>query len=79
MRRIFVVAGTVLLLSAGAAFAQQPSTPERSNKAGEVRGKERADQVKGMNDKRRNAAGEKAEKGKSEKAKAAKPDKAKKS
>ncbi len=65
MRRILAIAGAVLLLSAGVVSAQQPAKPERSNKAGEVRGKERADQVKGM----------KTEKGKPEKAKA---DKAKK-
>jgi hypothetical protein len=79
MRRILTIAaaGSLLLLSSAAAFAQQPATPERSNKAGEVRGKERADQVKGQNEQRRSTA-EKAKPEKAKGEKAAKADKAKK-
>ncbi|MBL8833005.1 MAG: hypothetical protein JNL71_11495 [Rhodospirillales bacterium] len=58
MKRIVLsaVLATALLAPAIAA-AQQPSQPERSNKAGEVRGKERADQVRGMNADKRDAKG----------------------
>ena len=41
-----------MFLSSGLAGAQQPAKPERDNKSGEVRGRERADQVKQLNDQR---------------------------
>lgn len=50
-----VLAAALLAPAIGA--AQQPAQPERSNRAGEVRGKERADKVRNMNTEKRDAKG----------------------
>lgn len=62
MKKFAVLAATAvfaLAMSGGPALAQK--TPERSNKSGEVRGQDRANQVKDMNEKKKSSAGEKAE------------------
>lgn len=58
MKRIILSAIlATALLAPAIATAQQSSQPERSNRAGEVRGKERADQVRNMNSDKRDAKG----------------------
>lgn len=58
MKRIILSAIlATALLAPAIATAQQPSQPERANRAGEVRGKERADQVRNMNSDKRDAKG----------------------
>jgi len=56
-----VAAALVLPISAG---AQQSAPPDRSNRGGEVRGKERAEQVRGANSDKRDARSSAKEEGK---------------
>lgn len=68
MKRSMLLASAVLLAIAGMpALAQQQ--PDRANKAGEVRGKDRASQVREMNDSKKDTTKGKSEARKSEKAK----------
>ena len=60
MKKITVLAAALALaMSGGPVLAQK--APERSNKSGEVRGQDRASQVKDMNEKKKASAGQKAE------------------
>jgi hypothetical protein len=56
-----------IFLSVGSVGAQQPAKPERDNKSGEVRGRERADQVKELNDQRSTKDDAKKSQGKADK------------
>ncbi len=69
MKRTMLLAASILVALAGTpALAQQQ--PERANKAGEVRGKDRSTQVREMNEtKKKDANKGKSEAHKSEKAK----------
>jgi hypothetical protein len=58
----FAAAALMLALSAGPVLAQKQ--PERSSKGAEVRGKERAAQVRDANDQKKSAQKEKREAGK---------------
>ncbi|MBL8655412.1 MAG: hypothetical protein JNJ97_14485 [Alphaproteobacteria bacterium] len=74
MKRFSIVAAAALLTVVGAgAFAQ--TTPNRANQSGEMRGAERAGQVRDQNQQRRDAA---ENKGKSAEKRASKAKKDKK-
>ncbi|MCA3262565.1 MAG: hypothetical protein ING44_11540 [Telmatospirillum sp.] len=68
MKKIAIVTvAAAIFLSVGSAGAQQAAKPERDNKSGEVRGRERADQVKQLNDQKSSKDEAKKSQGKADK------------
>ena len=68
MKKIFIAAlAAIFVISAASVEAQQPPKQERSNKSGEIRGKDRADQVKQLNDQKPSKGDTKKTQGKSDK------------
>jgi hypothetical protein len=63
-RALIAVAVTFALVLPISAVAQQSAPPDRSNRSGEVRGKGRAEQVRGANSEKRDARSSAKEEGK---------------